>query len=367
MKLSVVAPDKAEELIPRISQYANSQNAVRASDFFANHPFHRRVEEMSRRILAPATDGSQVQTHWFYERARGQYLNEQAGLTATQKAQFARMNPKRQVVTKTDLAKVETCFALEPDTACRGAEKAFVAYAGKITELWKDERKRAEITDDWFRAVVARTIIFRTAEKVVSEAGWYEGGYRAQVVAYICARLAKFSTDLSRGSRLDYRRIWSMQACDAVLRRQLDAIGEVMMRVLRTPPREGQNISEWAKQQACRETALRSEVPIIQGFKTWVVDTETARAESQETRAAGEVDQDLQIMQEVLAVPPAHWSALRAHARAARLIQPYDEPALRAACGETGRPPNEKQARRLRALMDRARETGWELSGTQSA
>ena len=188
MKLSVVASDKAEELIPRISQFANSQNAVRASDFFANHPFHRRVEEISRRILAPATDGSQVQTHWFYERARGQYLNEQAGLTVTQRAQFARMNPKRQVVTKTDLAKVETCFALEPDTACRGAEKAFVAYAGKITELWKDERKRTEATDDWFRAVVARTIIFRAVEKVVSEAGWYEGGYRAQVVAYICAR-----------------------------------------------------------------------------------------------------------------------------------------------------------------------------------
>jgi hypothetical protein len=205
---------------------------------------------------------------------------------------------------------VETCFALEPDTACRGAEKAFVAYAGKITELWKDEGKRAEVTDDWFRAVVARTIIFRTAEKVVSEAGWYEGGYRAQVVAYICARLTKCAIDLSRGGRLDYRRIWGMQGCDAVVRHQLDAIGEVMMRVLRTPPREGQNISEWAKQQACRETALQSEVPIIRGLAAWVVDTDTARSESQETRATGEVDRDLQIMQEVLAIPPERWSAI---------------------------------------------------------
>ena len=134
------------------------------------------------------------------------------------------------------------------------------------------------------------------------------------------------------------------------------------MRVLRTPPREGQNISEWAKQQACRETALRSEVPIIPGLTAWVLDTDTARSESQETRATGEVDQDLQIMQEVLAVPPASWSALRAHARTARLVQPYDEAALRAACGETGRPPNERQARRLLALLDRARESGWGLS-----
>jgi hypothetical protein len=72
MKLSVVAPAVAEELIPRISRFANTQNTVRASDFFANHAFHRRMEEISRRILAPAVSGSLTQTHWYYERARGQ-------------------------------------------------------------------------------------------------------------------------------------------------------------------------------------------------------------------------------------------------------------------------------------------------------
>ena len=30
--------------------------------------------EISRRLLAPSIGGSQVQTHWFYERARGQHL-----------------------------------------------------------------------------------------------------------------------------------------------------------------------------------------------------------------------------------------------------------------------------------------------------
>jgi hypothetical protein len=67
---------------------------------------------------------------------------------------------------------------------------------------------------------------------------------------------------------------------------------------------------------------------------------------------------NLQIMQEVLAIPPERWSALRTHARATRLIQPYDEAALRAACGEIGRSPNEAQARRLLALVQRTRETG---------
>jgi len=44
MKLSVVTAAVGADLIPLISRYANSQNGVRASDFFANHAFHRRIE-----------------------------------------------------------------------------------------------------------------------------------------------------------------------------------------------------------------------------------------------------------------------------------------------------------------------------------
>ena len=46
MKLSVVTPIVASDLIPFISRFANSQNGVRPSDFFANHAFHRRIEEV---------------------------------------------------------------------------------------------------------------------------------------------------------------------------------------------------------------------------------------------------------------------------------------------------------------------------------
>jgi AIPR protein/abortive infection phage resistance-like protein len=95
MKLSVVTPTVASDLIPLISRFVNSQNGVRPSDFFANHAFHRRIEEVSRRILAPAVAGSQVQTHWYYERARGQHLNDQAGFTLAKRNQFLLINPRR--------------------------------------------------------------------------------------------------------------------------------------------------------------------------------------------------------------------------------------------------------------------------------
>ncbi|NBC33546.1 MAG: hypothetical protein GVY13_12805 [Alphaproteobacteria bacterium] len=360
VKLSVIPPAAAEDLIPQISRYANSQNTVRASDFFANHPFHRQVEGMSRRILAPAVDGSQVQTHWYYERARGQFLNDQAGMTAAQKQQFLNMNPEKQVITKTDLGKVETCFHLEPDTACRGAEKAFVAYAKRITEEWKDERKRAGFSDEWFRAAVARTILFRMTESVVSTADWYEGGYRAQAVAYTCAKLASLASELSSGGRLDYRRVWNLQGGDDVLRQQVYIIAEQMMEVLRSPPREGQNVSEWAKQQACRERALKTSLNVVAGFQDWLVDADIDLAEHKETRATGAIDDDLRRMQAVLRISVTTWSSLRQYARTHKLLLPNDETALRAACRETRNPANEIQSRALWALLARAGEHGWE-------
>ena len=55
MKLSVINSEDSEAIIPRISEYANTQNRVNAADFFSNHPLHIRVEEFSRRIWAPRT------------------------------------------------------------------------------------------------------------------------------------------------------------------------------------------------------------------------------------------------------------------------------------------------------------------------
>ncbi|MBV9119999.1 MAG: AIPR family protein, partial [Chloroflexi bacterium] len=287
MKLSVVAPAVASDLIPFISRFANSQNGVRPSDFFANHPFHRRIEEVSRRILAPAVAGSQVQSHWYYERARGQHLNDQVGLSSAKRNQFLLINPRRQVITKTDLAKVECCFNLEPDVASKGAEKAFVAFAERISKEWIDESHRATYGDEWFKSAVARVILFRAAEAGISKAAWYEGGYRAQIVAYSCAKLAKLALDQDGSGGLDYIRVWAQQSAGDALERQIAKVSEAMARVLQNPPLAGQNISEWAKQQACRRNALEEQAEVVRGFDEWVISSEDKRASKRERRATG--------------------------------------------------------------------------------
>ena len=51
MKLSIVNSDKAIEIVPKISEYANTQNRVSAADFFSNHPFHIRMEGFFQKVV----------------------------------------------------------------------------------------------------------------------------------------------------------------------------------------------------------------------------------------------------------------------------------------------------------------------------
>jgi hypothetical protein len=362
MKLSVVAPEVAGGLVQEISRYANSQNAIRLSDFFANHPFHLRMEEISRRILAPAIGGSQVQTHWYYERARGQHLNDQTSLnTAARREQFLRQNPRHQVITKTDLAKVESCFDLMPDVACKGAEKAFTAFADRVAEDWEDESKKRLYSDDWYRGAAARTILFRATEALVSNAEWYESGrgYRAQIVAYTIARLSALATKKSDGGRLDFLRVWSAQAAGPVLEGQLLKIAEVMHKVLWSPPQAGQNISEWAKQQACRKRALETDVPVVRGLDAFLVERSDARVADREQREGQRVMDGLVGVNEVITLGVPFWQRLRAFARTKRLASPDDESALAIACAP-GRVPTDWQASRVLAVKKRCEDEGFE-------
>ena len=74
-KITVVPAPLIDDFVPQVSRYANSQNKVNEADFAANDPFHVSVEHKSRSIWAPAPEGTQRMTKWFYERARGQYAD----------------------------------------------------------------------------------------------------------------------------------------------------------------------------------------------------------------------------------------------------------------------------------------------------
>lgn len=135
MKLTVInrtlEDDAAAMLVQNISRSSNSQNKVSDADFFSTHPFHVQMERCSQRLGARGTGGLQFETKWFYERARGQYLQKQMRMTVSEKKKFLLQNPKSQLITKTDLAKVRNTWEGLPHIVSKGAQTNFMEFAKK--------------------------------------------------------------------------------------------------------------------------------------------------------------------------------------------------------------------------------------------
>lgn len=158
MKLSVVKSEMIEEVVPRISRFANTQNRINQADFFASHPFHIEMEKISRRLTAPPKEGALHGSRWFYERARGQYRDEQAYMPASRRKRFQLQYPKNQVLLKTDVSKYELTFEAKPYLVSRGAQKAFLSFADEISKRWDEDAK--QLGEGYFRILCQRRSYF---------------------------------------------------------------------------------------------------------------------------------------------------------------------------------------------------------------
>jgi len=238
-KLTVVDRERMDEIVPLISRYANNQNKVNEADFFANDPFHIRIEELSRTIWAPAVDGTQRQTRWFYERARGQYADakNRESTPAKQKA-FTLTHPSAQKFTKTDLAKFEHTWEQLPHIVSLGAQKNFAKFTVSLTE-----KIRPEPDETYFTHLIAKTILFKSAEKIVQ--GEQFGGYRANIVTYTLSYLSyKTQQDI------DLDKIWKQQNLTLPLQQAIQMISREVHQVITNPP-DGRNVTEWCKKESC--------------------------------------------------------------------------------------------------------------------
>ncbi|RHR56391.1 hypothetical protein DWX10_06810 [Clostridium sp. AF18-27] len=359
MKLSVVTPEKAMELIPNIAKYANKQNKVSDADFFSNHAFHIRMEDLSRRILAPAVMGNQFGTRWYYERTRGQYKQEQARMTRVQKDKFVIQNPKTQLFTKTDLAKFVNIYRQLPHHVSTGAQKNFIRFAEWASEAW--EKNETDFNEAFFRKIVCLNILYKKSDYLVKHASWYEMGYKAQVVTYTLSYLFYTIEQRPGDVVLDFRSIWNNQNISHALELQLEQIAEIMYNHLVSPNREVENVTEWAKREACWKMAKQIEVPLSDKFLSELMP---ACEEQEENRNAGK-EQRLQnkasLMIQVAEYGADKWKVLLEWGTANHIFTPQEISFIRAAVSmEEGKFPSEKQCIKIMQLLKKAKEEGVE-------
>ena len=331
MKLTVVEPEQAGDLIPRIAEYANTQNKISATDFFANHPFHRKVEEISRRLAPPSTENSRVRSKWFYERSRGQYQNERLYLTEARKRTFDLEFPASQVINKTDLAKYDSLQAEKPHWISLGAQKCFLKFAsnfeGRTADMTPTERWNelsSQYGDHYYQRAVAMAILWKQTESMVSNGrgDWYEGDYRAQIVAYALA-LVLYSTRSAK-LEIDWDGIWTRQSVPVDLQIMVKKAAIEAQRVILSPPEGMRNVGEWSKKEECWTCAKVMGAKLgLDAAAEWLMTGETARARLSDARRQGEMDDTITLQSRLLALSESgYWRQLSGWPRLASLATP---------------------------------------------
>ncbi|TIM46721.1 MAG: hypothetical protein E5Y55_10400 [Mesorhizobium sp.] len=356
MKLTVVPPERSEEIVPKISEYANTQNKVNAADFFANHPFHVRMEQHSRSLLAPRTEGSHLETKWFYERARGQYLDARSKLTDAGRKKFELEFPKSQLVTKTDLAKYEFSAIGEPHIVSTGAQKNFGKFAQQIGDAWT--KSDARFDDVWFKRLIAKAIMFRSLEASVPKQPWYEGGYRANIVTYGISKV--FNDAMQSGKHvIDLDAVWRRQATPEPLMRALLIAGEASAKVIVSPPAGVRNMSEWAKKQACWAEVRGLKLAYDSDFESCLIDPDDARTEVRQARNARSMTSGVEAQIKVAAAGGAFWAQLLEWGRAKRKLSPGEVKALESCASYPRRIPTDLQCQQAVSVLERLKADGY--------
>ncbi|MXX69848.1 MAG: AIPR family protein [Gemmatimonadales bacterium] len=349
MKLSVVNADRAVKLVPKISEYANSQNRVAASDFFSNHPFHVRVEAFSRRIYAPSPDGTFQQSKWFYERARGQFADARGGRTTAERRKFDIEYPRRQRFNKTDLAKFLSVWEGLPHVVSLGAQKNFAAFASRVGKAWN--KNADDFNEAWYREAIAKALVFRATERIVSAQPWYQGGFRANIVAYTIARISRHVEKTKRS--VDFEAIWRRQAPGPILRETVAVVAERVHDVLVDPPEGMRNVTEWAKKQACwsRAEAIRIKWPARLGDE--LMSMEDRKKAAQDAQVDQRVLNGIEAQMAIVNAGGEFWANALDWGREHGLLSPTEIGVLGVASNVPRQLPTEKQSLRVIQALEK--------------
>lgn len=320
VKFSVIEnPAEYSDIVSLISKYANTQNKVNNADFSANNPALVAFEKLSRYILSPITATSNIQTSWFFERARGQFktLRSREGRTKALQTAFDRKYPKKQMFSKVELAKYINSYqevydgkklVIGPHIVVRGNEKNYAQFIGN--NLPENVKK---INNIYFEDAIAKCILFKKADKLYGVKPNSIGEMKQVVVPYTLSLL-----NIITENQLDLFRIWKNQDVSPELSDFIfDLMKQVNQFILETY--NGQHYIEKAKKEECWELVKNHEWDFnLKDIKADLIDSKNPPKRNTEIDIEEEeLEQNKAVIK---SIPPALWSEILQWGKDAELL-----------------------------------------------
>lgn len=201
MKVSVIKDkNKQGDIVQKISKFANTQSAVKKSDFNINESFLIDIENLSRQEWCKTPLGKPV-NKWFFERTRGQYFDKaKRGNTTAAEREFYAEYPNNQMFDKTMLAKFMMAWMENPASVCKGGENNYTAFFNRIKE------QGIKFDAKVYHRTIAKGILFKAIDAFYGKDGILLRGYKSNMVAYTLSALSMLSN-----KKLDLMSIWNEQ------------------------------------------------------------------------------------------------------------------------------------------------------------
>ena len=258
MKVSVIRKTADEiELVKKISTYSNSQTAIRNSDFSISEEYLIEIERFSRNEWAK--NRSNRRFKWYFERTRGQYLDQLVQLRGYDAKRFREEYPKQCKITKIDLAKYEFAWNQYPFYVCCGAEKNYELFIENV------KRNKPIVTSLYYKQLIAKCILYNKIDQCVKER--MLGGYKLAMDAYILSSLS-FLSD----KKLNLFYIWENQE---VQKEVIDKIEELINPVWDILTEGLKNSGTWIRQQNCWDKLLNEVLKDIDKFRGELLQPES--------------------------------------------------------------------------------------------
>ncbi|WP_203289920.1 AIPR family protein [Metabacillus sp. cB07] len=234
-----------DEMVSKISEYANTQNKINKSDLLANTRFMAELEKFSRNIWIPMYDGRKPESKWYFERARGQYMVDiNRRKRGKEQSDFKKQYPKDKVLAKVDIAKHFMSWEGYPHVSSKGGEEAFNKFMEFNKSFWKTESGvQAKMTLSVYQKLIAKTIINKHVTQIVEEMKLK--GYKANVIYYSASMLSYLY-----GDQIDLVNVWEEQALSDKWDDIIRTIADKTLFYLKESAGE-RNVTQWAKQEAC--------------------------------------------------------------------------------------------------------------------
>lgn len=357
MKLSIVLPEKADKLIGNIARYANSQNKVSDADLWSNHPYHIRMEEFSRRIIAPATNGRQYGTYWYYERANGQYAQETYKATQKEKERFLEQHPKTQKITKTEFAKYMHVCQQRPDIASLGGQKAFGKFAETVSACW--EKDNTIYNEEYFKNSISVALLFRESDKIVRKQDWYKS-YKANIVAYALSKIFYTIDEQYKEYTVNLKAIWQKQMLSNAWIKQIEDASWVMYQYLIKDDRGVENVTEWAKREACWKGAKALEYHLLPEFIAELQSKDVAKNDAKDAKKAQKLADKLNALVEVVSYGSENWAKLLEWNASHRIMAPSEIHQIQLAkTMDGGLIASEKKCQKVLKILEKCRVEGF--------